>query len=37
MIFAGRADRGLTDRFAVVVDRDDGVGPLMSIDPECDH
>ena len=37
MILAGRADRGLTDRCAAVVDRDNGVGPLVSINPECDH
>ena len=28
MILAGRADRGLTERCAAVVDRDNGVGPL---------
>jgi hypothetical protein len=37
MILAGRADRDLTDRCAAVVDRDDGVGSLVSIIPECDH
>ena len=38
MILAGRADRGLTVyRCAAVVDRDNGVGPLVSINPECDH
>ena len=34
MILAGRADRGLTDRCAAVVDRDNGVGPLVSINPD---
>jgi hypothetical protein len=37
MIFAGGADSDLTERYAAVVDRDDGVGPLVSINPECDH
>jgi hypothetical protein len=37
MILAGGADRGLTERCAAVVDRDNGVGPLVSINPECDH
>ena len=37
MIFAGGADSDLTERCAAVVDRDDGVGPLVSINPECDH
>jgi hypothetical protein len=33
MILAGRADRGPTDRLAAVVDRDDGMGPLVTINP----
>ena len=33
MIFAGGADSDLTERCAAVVDRDDGVGPLVSINP----
>src|SRR5215208_8002486 len=37
MIFAGSADCDLTKRCPAVVDRDDGVGPLVSINPECDH
>jgi hypothetical protein len=31
MIFAGRANRGLADRSAAILDRDDRVGPLVSI------
>ena len=37
MIFAGGADSGLAERLAVVIDRDDGVGALVGVDPECDH
>src|SRR5215213_7310845 len=37
MIFAGSADCDLTKRCAAVVDRDDGVSPLVSINPECDN
>jgi hypothetical protein len=37
MIIAGSADSDLTERCTAAVDRDDGVGPLVSINPECDH
>ena len=37
MIFAGRPDCGLTELSAAVVDRDNGVGPLVCVNPECDH